>query len=144
MALLFLQRAVLRPRRRQLSSVVKGAVRGFRIVHNHTTFCEGLIPALEALGDVAGDDIKTVTPGRLFTFKGKSDQFNLYVKNRTNRGFCLMSRKGRTAQEVYIVTDMIEEDLAKAIEDALGERNGKGRGKAPTRRRTIRHHFSTR
>ena len=95
-----------------------------RVVLTHSTFCEGLLPVLDKLSNVEG--IHTITPARLFRFKGRRDQFELSVKSQTSNGFRLLGRRGMTAQEVFCVTSLDQETLNRAIQTIVQKENGKG------------------
>ena len=86
-----------------------------RIVLNHSTHIEGLIPVLKKL---ASDiNIKTVTPAIISRVKGKSSRLIIRVSIKTINGYKAIARKGRTAQEVFISTDLSKDELKKLIDD---------------------------
>jgi hypothetical protein len=84
-----------------------------RLVLNHSTHVEGLKGALQKLATVSG--INTLVPGRLATSRSKHEGFKLHISVATPHGFKLIARRGKTAQEVFVVTDLNREDLDLAI-----------------------------
>ncbi len=96
-----------------------------RLVINHSTYLEGLI---EFLNEMAKENhIKTITPGRLYKVKGKADQFRVRVSCCTDNGFKLIARKGRTAQEIFVVTKEREDRLKLLIEEKIFKTNKKSK-----------------
>ncbi len=91
-----------------------------RIVWNHSTHLPGLIPILEKLIQKPG--IGTVTPGALANVRANSPQLRIKVSVPIRGGFKLIARKGKTVQEVFVLTDLdkvkLETTLAEAIEAA--------------------------
>ena len=86
-----------------------------RIVLNHSTHIEGLIPVLKKLA--SNINIKTVTPAIISRVKGKSSKLIIRVSIKTINGYKAIARKGRTAQEVFISTDLSKDELKKLIDD---------------------------
>ena len=86
-----------------------------RIVLNHSTHIEGLIPVLKKLA--SNINIKTVTPAIISRVKGKSSRLIIRVSIKTINGYKAIARKGRTAQEVFISTDLSKDELKKLIDD---------------------------
>lgn len=84
-----------------------------RLVLNHSTHIPGLIPVLERLVRVEG--IRTVTPGVIATVKGKSPHLQLRISVPIQGGFKLIARRGKTVQEVFVLTQLSQEGLAQAI-----------------------------
>ena len=85
-----------------------------RLVLNHSTNIEGLIPILKKLAlDV---NIKTITPAVISKAKGRSSKLIIRLSVKTINGYKAIARKGRTAQEVFISTDLSKEDLKQIIE----------------------------
>lgn len=91
-----------------------------RIVWNHSTHLPGLIPILEKLIQQPG--IGTVTPGVLANVRANSPQLRIKVSVPIRGGFKLIARKGKTVQEVFVLTDLdqarLESTLAQVIEAA--------------------------
>ena len=85
-----------------------------RIVLNHSTHIEGLIPVLKKLA--SNINIKTVTPAIISRVKGKSSRLIIRVSIKTINGYKAIARKGRTAQEVFISTDLSKDELKKLID----------------------------
>ena len=86
-----------------------------RLVLNHSTNIEGLIPILQKL--VQNTDIKTITPGAISRVRGRSSKLIIRLSVKTINGYKAIARKGKTAQEVFISTDLSKEQLKEMIED---------------------------
>lgn len=86
---------------------------GGRLVWNHSTHIEGLIPVLKKLVDYEG--IRTITPGALSHAKGNIPKLNLRISVPLKGGFKLIARKGKSVQEVFVVTDLEQAELQQAI-----------------------------
>ena len=87
-----------------------------RVVWNHSTHLEGLTGVLNKLATVPG--IGTLVPGRLSNSRGKHEGFRLSISVTTPRGWKLIARRGKSAQEVFVVTDLKREELDLAIRRA--------------------------
>ena len=92
--------------------------KGGRLVWNHSTHMDGLIPILEKLID-NNSAIKTVTPGVISKAKGHCPKLKLRVSVPIRGGFKLIARQGKTVQEVFIVTDLTQEELQQEIKSVL-------------------------
>ena len=92
---------------------------GGRLVWNHSTHLDGLIPILERLIKT-NHGIRTVTPGVISKAKGHCPQLKLRVSVPIRGGFKLIARQGKTVQEVFVVTDLSRQDLEQAIKLVLG------------------------
>lgn len=88
-----------------------------RLVWNHSTHLDGLIPVLRRLTDCAG--ITTITPGVLSRVKAHSPKLHLRISVPIRGGFKVIARCGKTAQEVFIVTTLTQTELEEAIAIAL-------------------------
>ena len=85
-----------------------------RLVLNHSTNLEGLIPVLQKLAlDIS---IKTITPAAISRVKGRSSKLIIRLSVKTINGYKAIARKGKTAQEVFISTDLSKEELKKIID----------------------------
>jgi hypothetical protein len=80
-----------------------------RLVWNHSTHLDGLIPKLEKLITYAG--ISTVTPGVLSRTRSHLPQFKFRVSVPIRGGFKVIARQGKTAQEVFILTTLNATEL---------------------------------
>jgi len=89
-----------------------------RLVWNHSTHVPGLIPVLEKLLSVASD-IQTITPGRLSRTKSHAPHLRLKVSVPIRGGYKLIARKGKSTQEVFVITDLGQPQLESAIAQAL-------------------------
>ena len=85
-----------------------------RLVLNHSTNLEGLIPILRKLA--LDTNIKTVTPAVISKVKGKSSKLIIRISVKTINGYKAIARKGTTAQEVFISTDLNKADLKRIID----------------------------
>ncbi len=89
-----------------------------RLVWNHSTHIDGLIPILEKLL-AANVEVRTVTPGVISRTRSHIPKLKLKVSVPVRGGYKLIARQGKTAQEVFIVTDLSQEDLEAAIAGVL-------------------------
>ena len=85
-----------------------------RIVLNHSTHIEGLIPVLKKLS--SNKNIKTVTPAVISRVKGRSSKLLIRISVKTINGYKAIARKGQTAQEVFISTDLGKDELKKLLD----------------------------
>ena len=88
-----------------------------RLVLTHSTYVPGLIPVLERLTQVAG--IQTITPGVINRVKGHTPTLKLRVSVPIQGGFKVLARRGKTVQEVFVITHLSQEQLGEAIAQAL-------------------------
>ncbi|KAB8335764.1 metal-binding protein [Scytonema tolypothrichoides VB-61278] len=88
-----------------------------RLVWNHSTHISGLIPILERL--IKQDGIQTVTPGQIGRVKGHSPHLQLRISVPIRGGFKAIARHGKTVQEVFIVTNLDQNQLQEAIAFAM-------------------------
>ena len=85
-----------------------------RLVLNHSTNIEGLIPILQKLANNA--NIKTVTPAVISRVRGKSSKLQIRLSVKTINGYKAIARKGKTAQEVFISTSLSKDELKRIID----------------------------
>ena len=85
-----------------------------KLVLNHSTNIEGLIPILQKLA--LNINIKTVTPAVISRVRGRSAKLIIRLSVKTINGYKAIARKGKTAQEVFISTDLSKDELKKIIE----------------------------
>ena len=85
-----------------------------RVVLNHSTNIEGLIPVLKKLA--LNKSIKTVTPAIISRSRGRSANLIIRISIKTINGFKAIARKGQTAQEVFISTDLSKVELKKLLD----------------------------
>ncbi|MGK7961772.1 DUF2103 domain-containing protein [Crocosphaera sp.] len=88
-----------------------------RLVWNHSTHLDGLIPVLEKLINFTG--INTVTPGVISRAKGHCPHLKLRISVPIRGGYKAIARQGKTVQEVFIVTDLSQQELESAIKEVL-------------------------
>ena len=85
-----------------------------RLVLNHSTNLEGLIPILKKLA--RNINIKTITPGVISRVRGRSSKLIIRLSVKTINGYKAIARKGTTAQEVFISTELSKDELKEIIE----------------------------
>ena len=85
-----------------------------RLVLNHSTNLEGLIPVLKKLA--LNISIKSITPAAISRVRGKSSKLIIRLSVKTINGYKAIARKGKTAQEVFISTDLSKDELKKIID----------------------------
>ena len=85
-----------------------------RLVLNHSTNIEGLIPILQKLAQDI--NIKTITPAAISTARGRSSKLIIRLSVKTINGYKAIARKGKTAQEVFISTDLSKDELKEIID----------------------------
>ena len=85
-----------------------------RVVLNHSTHIEGLIPVLKKLA--SNLTIKTVTPAIISRARGRSSQLVIRISVKTINGYKAIARKGKTAQEVFISTDLSKDELKNLLD----------------------------
>ena len=85
-----------------------------RLVLNHSTNIEGLIPILQKLA--LNTNIKTITPAVISKSRGRSSKLIIRLSIKTISGYKAIARKGKTAQEVFITTDLSRDELKQIID----------------------------
>lgn len=86
-----------------------------RIVLTHSSYIEGLLDWANTLAKKNG--IKTITPGVIGRTKRKVDKPTFRITRKTERGYKLIARFGKTYQEVYIVCDLNLQELNELIQN---------------------------
>ena len=87
-----------------------------RLVWNHSTHLDGLIPVLKDLITIPG--IRTVTPAVLSRTRSHAPQLRLKISTPIPGGFKLIARKGKSSQEVFVITTLDKPELETAIATA--------------------------
>jgi len=85
-----------------------------RLVLNHSSNIEGLIPILKKLA--LNLNIRTVTPAIISRVKGRSSKLIIRLSVKTLSGYKAIARKGKTAQEVFISTDLSKDELKNLLD----------------------------
>tara|TARA_Y100000589_G_C27045703_1_gene585065 strand:- start:455 stop:733 length:279 start_codon:yes stop_codon:yes gene_type:complete len=80
-----------------------------RIVITHSTYIEGLIPVLKKLA--TNENIKTVTPASISKVRGRATNLTIRISVSTISGYKAIARKGQSAQEIFISTEISKKDL---------------------------------
>lgn len=88
-----------------------------RIVWNHSTHLDGLIPVLEKL--ITYEGIGTVTPAVLSRSRSHCPKMKLRVSVPIRGGYKVIARQGKTVQEVFVLTDLDKSDLESIIKQIL-------------------------
>ncbi len=84
-----------------------------RLILNHSTNVDGLIPILQKLA--LDTNIKSITPGVISRVRGRSSKLTIRLSVKTINGYKAIARRGKTAQEVFISTDLGKEELKQTI-----------------------------
>ena len=85
-----------------------------RLVLNHSSNIEGLIPILKKLAlDI---NIKTITPAVISRARGRSSKLIIRLSVKTINGYKAIARKGKIAQEVFISTDLSKNELKQILD----------------------------
>ncbi|MBO9999184.1 MAG: metal-binding protein [Cyanobacteria bacterium SID2] len=90
---------------------------GGRLVLNHSTHLDGLIPVLERLVQCRG--IQTVTPGVIGRVKGHTPKLKIRVSVPIRGGFKAIARSGKTVQEVFVLTTLSQTELEETLATVL-------------------------
>jgi hypothetical protein len=90
-----------------------------RLVITHSTYVEGLIPVLRRLA--AESAIDTVTPAVISRVRGRSVGLQLRLSTPITGGHKLVARRGTSAQEVFVVTQLNREQLGTVLQKVLRE-----------------------
>jgi hypothetical protein len=85
-----------------------------RLVITHSTYVEGLIPLLRKLATLP--EIDTITPAVITRVKGRSRGLRLRVSSPITGGHKLLARRGTTAQEVFVVTQLSRDQLQEHLD----------------------------
>ena len=86
-----------------------------RLVLNHSTNIEGLIPILKKLA--LNTNIKSITPAVISRVRGRSSKLIIKLSVKTLNGYKAIARKGKTAQEIFISTDLSKDELKNIIDN---------------------------
>ena len=84
-----------------------------RLVITHSTYVEGLIPWLKVLA--RDPEIQTITPGVIARVRGHSSELQLRVSVPVTGGFKVLARRGTSAQEIFVVTQLDKDELLNRI-----------------------------
>jgi hypothetical protein len=85
-----------------------------RVVITHSTYVDGLIPWLKSLAKESA--IQTITPAVISRVRGRSPVLELRVSIPIRGGYKLVARKGSTAQEVFVITELEKGQLQTVLE----------------------------
>ncbi|HEY9625219.1 MAG TPA: DUF2103 domain-containing protein [Crinalium sp.] len=84
-----------------------------RLVWNHSTHLPGLIPILERLTQVSG--VGTITPAVIGNTRSNMPKLQIKISVPIRGGYKLIARKGKSFQEVFILTSLPQDELEGAI-----------------------------
>ena len=111
---LFIFKSKLISQKQNFINRIKKNINLGRLVLNHSTNIEGLIPILKKLSlDI---NIKTITPAAISRSRGRSSKLIIRLSVKTINGYKAIARKGKTAQEVFISTDLSKDELKQIID----------------------------
>ena len=85
-----------------------------RLVWNHSTHLDGLIPRLEKL--ITRQGIGTVTPGVISHTRSHIPHLKFRISVPIRGGFKVIARQGKTAQEIFVLTSLDQEVLQILLE----------------------------
>ncbi len=85
-----------------------------RLVLNHSSNIEGLVPLLQKLA--LNINIKMITPAAISRVRGRSSKLIIRLSVKTINGYKAIARKGKTAQEIFISTELSKEELKQIID----------------------------
>jgi hypothetical protein len=88
-----------------------------RLVRNHSTNLQGLLPILERLCRQPG--VSTLTPAVIGRARSHAPKFQLKISVPTQGGFKLIARQGKSFQEVFVTTHLDQAELEAAIQACL-------------------------
>ena len=111
--LIILRLKLISQKQNFLNRIVKKIKLG-RLVLNHSTNIEGLIPILQKLA--LENNIKTITPAVISRARGRSSKLIIRLSVKTINGYKAIARKGNTAQEVFISTELSKDELKEIID----------------------------
>ena len=89
-----------------------------RLVITPSTYLEGLSPLLKRL--VRHPRIDTITPAVIARVRGRAPELRLRISAPITGGWKLLARRGSSAQEVFVVTELDAPELEQAIARELG------------------------
>ncbi len=84
-----------------------------RLVSTHSTYIDGLLIVLKRL--VRDENIKTITPGVITRTRSNSSKLLLKITRDIAGGHKLVARKGKSAQELYVLSKYCRSELEKEI-----------------------------
>lgn len=99
--------------RREANGASNKAASGGRVVITHSTYIPGLIPLLEKLAKTP--KIQTITPAVIARVKSNAPKLRLKISVPITGGHKLIARHRKSAQEVFIITELSKAELAAAI-----------------------------
>ena len=75
---------------------------------------EGLVPLLQKLA--LNINIKMITPAAISRVRGRSSKLIIRLSVKTINGYKAIARKGKTAQEIFISTELSKDELKQIID----------------------------
>ncbi|MEL7141647.1 MAG: DUF2103 domain-containing protein [Cyanobacteria bacterium J06554_3] len=83
----------------------------------HSTYLPGLIAVLEKLAKFP--HIQTITPAVISRVRSNAPKFRMKVSVPITGGYKLIARDRKSAQEVFVITELSQQDLENAIAQIL-------------------------
>ena len=96
-----------------------------RLVITHSTYINGLIKWLKKLSEE--EAIQTITPATLSKVNSRGVALDIKISRKTNEGYKLIARKGKLAQEIFLVTKLSEESIKELLKKSNPSRSRKGK-----------------
>tara|TARA_Y100001968_G_scaffold110290_1_gene99820 strand:+ start:1134 stop:1397 length:264 start_codon:yes stop_codon:yes gene_type:complete len=84
-----------------------------RLVKTHSTYIEGLIKKLKVIS--RNNLIQTITPGVIGHTKGKEEKLTIKISRKIEGGYKLIARKGKSYQEIFIITKIDKKTLEELV-----------------------------
>ena len=92
-----------------------------RLVLNHSTNLEGLVPVLRKL--IEHDEIAKLVPARIHHTRAPSRRgLKIGITTEVPGGYKMIARAQSSAQEVFVTTGMDATALAQAVDDVVPQR----------------------
>ena len=92
-----------------------------RIVKTHSTYIEGLLKVLEKLSEE--EAIKTIIPAEIKKIEKHKEKLEVKIYRETIGGYMAKARKGRSLQQLYIITKCDRNEIEMVIKKAIRSKN---------------------
>eukprot|EP01138_Halocafeteria_seosinensis_P003128 gb/GECG01003197.1/.p1 GENE.gb/GECG01003197.1/~~gb/GECG01003197.1/.p1 ORF type:complete len:139 (+),score=14.77 gb/GECG01003197.1/:1-417(+) len=86
-----------------------------RVALTHSTYIQGLLPFLDTIKHV--DGIFALHPGEIRSCKAHYEKFSVKVSIPQENGYKCIVRKGRTMQDLYVVTELEKDELQDTMNE---------------------------
>ena len=84
-----------------------------RLVKTHSTYIKGMLKWAGELARKKG--IKTVTPGIIGRTRGRMERKQIRISRKTDNGYKLIVRDGKSYQEIYVISDLEIDEFKKIL-----------------------------